>query len=134
MQTQTPTSHLSITQAGLTAAAIAVIGQVGALVPSWQPHVTTAIQVTSAAIAVGFLIANSIHALAHAHALNKSGGGLPSGWEGTVAKLVEGQIANLNLSEPVRQELVKIVGAGLSVAAAPEPPAASPPVVTQPAG
>lgn len=59
-----PVTHLKITQASLISALTFVVGQVVAFVPTLGTDKQNLISAGSTAIALGFIIANSIHALA----------------------------------------------------------------------
>jgi hypothetical protein len=56
-------SHLKITQAGLVALLVTIIGQLVAFVPALAPDKQILISAASTAVAAAFLIANAIHAL-----------------------------------------------------------------------
>jgi hypothetical protein len=59
-----PVSHIKITQAGLIAALVAIVGQLAAFVPNIAQYQSTLISAGTAVIAAAFLIANAGHALA----------------------------------------------------------------------
>lgn len=98
----TQKSHLTVTQAGVTAMLVALVGQVAAFVPSVAAYQQVLVSAGSFAIAVGFLLANAIHHLAAAK---------------TPATPV-------NVRDEVNDVLRGIVAAGLSAQAPPAPAAA----------
>lgn len=62
------TSHLNVTQAGVTSLLVAIVGQVVAFVPSLANSQQVLVSAGSFGIAVAFLIANAVHHLASSRA------------------------------------------------------------------
>lgn len=139
---KSPRPHLSITQSGITAMFVTIVGQLIAFIPSFGPDKQALISAGSTVIAAVFMLANGFHKLADSNVSAKDvQAGAIDAARSELTKinfdaLVKDAVDSKSIPElesKIHGEVQRIMS-GLLGQAAGQPAAAAPPAVAQPAG